>query len=37
MRPFLLILFCLLAFLSVGMFASISSLNMDAGFLYAQF
>ena len=37
MRPFLLILFCLQAFLSVGMFASISSLNMDAGFLYAQF
>jgi hypothetical protein len=37
MRPFLLTLFCLLAFLSVAMFASISSLNMDAGFLYAQF
>ena len=37
MRPFLIILFCLLAFLSVGMFASISSLNMDAGLLYAQF
>ena len=37
MRSFLLILFCLLAFLSVCMFASISPLNMDAGFLYAQF
>jgi hypothetical protein len=37
MRPFLLVLFCLLAFLSVSVFASISSLNMDAGFLYAQF
>jgi hypothetical protein len=37
MRSFLLILFCLLTFLSVGLFGSISSLNMDAGFLYAQF
>jgi hypothetical protein len=37
MRHFLLILFCLLALLSVAIFASISSLNMDAGFLYAQF
>lgn len=37
MRSFLLILFGLLAFLSVGLFASISPLNMDAGILYAQF
>ncbi len=37
MRSFLLLLFCLLAFLSVGLFARISSLNMDAGVLYAQF
>jgi hypothetical protein len=37
MRHFLLILFCLLALLSVAIFSSISSLNMDAGFLYAQF
>jgi hypothetical protein len=37
MRSFLLTLFCILAFLSVSLFAHISSLNMDAGFLYAQF
>ena len=37
MRLPLLVLFCLLAFLAVGLFSSISSLNMDAGFLYAQF
>jgi hypothetical protein len=37
MRSFLLILFCILAFLTVGLFANISPLNMDAGFLYAQF
>jgi hypothetical protein len=36
-RSLLLILFCLLAFLSVGLFATISPLNMDAGVLYAQF
>ena len=37
MRSFLLALFCLLAFLSVSVFARISPLNMDAGVLYAQF
>jgi hypothetical protein len=37
MRSSLLILFCLLAFLSVSLFANISPLNMDAGVLYAQF
>ena len=37
MRSFLLFLFCLLALASVGLFAGISSLNMQAGFLYAQF
>ena len=37
MRSFLLVLFCLLAFLSVGLFANISPLNMDASVLYAQF
>jgi hypothetical protein len=37
MRSFLLVLFCLLALLSVGLFANISPLNMDAGVLYAQF
>lgn len=37
MRLFLLTVFCILAFLSVCMFSSISPLNMDAGFLYAQF
>jgi hypothetical protein len=37
MRSFLLMLFCLLAVLSVGLFANISPLNMDVGVLYAQF
>jgi hypothetical protein len=37
MRSSLVVLFCLLAILTVGLFASISPLNMDAGFLYAQF
>ena len=37
MHIFFLTLFCILAFLSVCIFASISPLNMDAGFLYAQF
>ena len=37
MRSFLLILFCLLAFLSVALFASISPFNLNADFLYAQF
>ena len=37
MRSLLLTLFCLLALLSVGLFADISPLNLDAGVLYAQF
>ena len=37
MRSFLLVLFCLLTLVSVGLFANISPLNMDAGVLYAQF
>jgi hypothetical protein len=36
-RQVLLVLFCILAFLSIGLFAGISTVNMDAGFIYAQY
>jgi hypothetical protein len=36
-RRILLVLFCLLAFVSIGLFAGISNVNMDAGFVYAQY
>jgi hypothetical protein len=36
-RHILLILFCILALLSIGLFINISKVNMNAGFIYAQY
>ena len=37
MRRVLVALFCVLALFSIGLFMNISSVNMDAGFVYAQY
>ena len=37
MRQVLLAVFCVLAFVSIGLFIGITKVNMDAGFVYAQF
>jgi hypothetical protein len=37
MRQILLVLFCALALLTVGLFVGISKVNTDAGFIYAQY
>jgi hypothetical protein len=36
-KYWLVFAFCGLALLAIGLFSSISPMNMDAGFLYAQF
>jgi hypothetical protein len=36
-RPFLVAGFCLLALLSIGVFANISAVNLDASFVYGKF
>jgi hypothetical protein len=37
MRNILLAGFCLLAFLAIALFALISPVNLDAGFVYGKF
>ena len=37
MRQIPLVLLCILALLSIALFATISKVNTDAGFVYAQF
>jgi hypothetical protein len=36
-RQILTVAFCLLAFVSIGLFMSISKANMNASFVYAQY
>ena len=37
MRPFLVAVFCLMALVAIGFFATISPENLDAGFVYGGF
>jgi hypothetical protein len=37
MRSILLVLFGVLAVVSIGLFTTISNVNVDAGFIYAQY